>query len=149
MPESPFLSVFFGGDRIRIPSRAVIKKKDILMDILFTLLESNPGLEVRMSPLRSGPRKTEVHRTSCFSASLRSAQIRGPLDLVRRLAFRIIKVHLQRWTFFCSTSDQICSLKSRVLGRMLCILSVAFLRSKDLSQHNPFYLGKSILKASI
>ena len=34
------------------------------MDVSF-LNEPHPGLEVRASPLRSGPRKTEVHRTSC------------------------------------------------------------------------------------
>ena len=34
------------------------------MDVSF-LNEPHPGLEVRASPLRSGPRKTEVPRTSC------------------------------------------------------------------------------------
>ena len=45
-------------------------KEDIRMDILFCFIESNPGLEVRLSPLRSGPRKAEVRRTSCAVSRL-------------------------------------------------------------------------------
>lgn len=55
------------------------------MDILFCVIEAHPCLKVRSSTLRSGPRKTEVHRTSCdvsrsqssiFYVSLRSSQSR-------------------------------------------------------------------------
>ena len=53
-----------GRDRGFEPRLSLYSKRDIQMDVSF-LNEPHPGLEVRASPLRSGPRKTEVHRTSC------------------------------------------------------------------------------------
>ena len=54
------------GSRVRFPSRALgTNKKDIQADVLFICFEAQPCLEVRLSPLRSGPRKAEVPRTSC------------------------------------------------------------------------------------
>ena len=46
-------------------SRSQVKQKDIQVDVLFVLFESNPGLEGSSSPFHSGPRKTKVHWTLC------------------------------------------------------------------------------------
>ena len=46
------------------------------MDVSF-LNEPHPGLEVRASPLRSGPRKTEVPRTSCAVYRSNSAELQS------------------------------------------------------------------------
>ena len=48
------------------------------MDVSF-LNEPHPGLEVRASPLRSGPRKTEVPRTSCAVYRSNSAELQSYL----------------------------------------------------------------------
>ncbi len=45
-------------------SRSQEQKRISVLGYPLLFFESNPGLEVRMSPLRSGPRKAEVHRTS-------------------------------------------------------------------------------------
>ena len=52
---------------LRVPSRALKEhEKDIRMDILFSCYRSSAGhSKVRVSPLRSGRRRANVHRTFC------------------------------------------------------------------------------------
>ena len=61
-------------------SRSRNTKKDIRKDILFSCYQSAAGhSKVRVSPLRSGPRKAEVPRTSCAVSRSNLPIFDGPL----------------------------------------------------------------------
>ena len=79
------------GSRVRIPSRALKKiTKRMSLRISFLLFfESNPGLEVRMSPLRFGPCKTEVPQTSC---TVSRSQENNKKDVLTDILFVIFRV---------------------------------------------------------